>query len=161
MTDTVPSKPIPGSSGEILADLPSAYQPHADTGLLHLPRFLAKCAYVKQHGSLPASYAKNYQRGMDRFLCLHLGVDPAAVEKIVHECLEAGRDEAERDRRLRALFPAELRVAKWNRSYVQKGMTPNGREFIKEALTAMGCADRVDQIVSVVDLIEFDEGRLE
>lgn len=157
----MPSKPIPGSSGEILADLPSAYQPHADTGLLHLPRFLAKCAYVKQHGSLPASYAKNYQRGMDRFLCLHLGVDPAAVEKIVHECLEAGRDEAERDRRLRALFPAELRVAKWNRSYVQKGMTPNGREFIKEALTAMGCADRVDQIVSVVDLIEFDEGRLE
>jgi FMN phosphatase YigB (HAD superfamily) len=157
----MPSQPIPGSSGEILADLPSAYQPHADTGLLHLPRFLAKCAYVKQHGSLPASYAKNYQRGMDRFLCLHLGVDPAAVEKIVHECLEAGRDEAERDRRLRALFPAELRVAKWNRSYVQKGMTPNGREFIKEALTAMGCADRVDQIVSVVDLIEFDEGRLE
>ena len=157
----MPSQPIPGSSGEILADLPSAYQPHADTGLLHLPRFLAKCAYVKQHGSLPASYAKNYQRGMDRFLCLHLGVDPAAVEKIVHECLEAGRDEAERDRRLRALFPADLRVAKWNRSYVQKGMTPNGREFIKEALTAMGCADRVDQIVSVVDLIEFDEGRLE
>ena len=157
----MPSQPIPGSSGEILADLPSAYQPHADTGLLHLPRFLAKCAYVKQHGSLPASYAKNYQRGMDRFLCLHLGVDPAAVEKIVHECLEAGRDEAARDRRLRALFPADLRVPKWNRSYVQKGMTPNGREFIKEALTAMGCADRVDQIVSVVDLIEFDEGRLE
>ena len=157
----MPSKPIPGSSGEILTDLPSAYQPHADTGLLHLPRLLAKCAYVKQHGSLPASYARNYLRGMDRFLCLHLGVDPAAVERIVHECLDAGRDDAERDRRLSALFPADLRVAKWNRSYVQKGMTPNGREFIKEALTAMGCADRVDQIVSVVDLIEFDEGRIE
>ncbi len=157
----MPSKPIPGSSGEILTELPSAYLPDPATGLLHLPRFLAKCAYVKQHGALPPSYAKNYKRGMDRFLCLHLGIDPAAVEKIVHECLEAGLDDAERDRRLRALFPADLRTAKWNRSYVQKGMTPNGREFIKEALTAMGCADRVDQIVSVVDLIEFDEGRIE
>jgi hypothetical protein len=98
---------------------------------------------------------------MDRFLCLHLGVEPAAVEKIVHECLDAGLGDAERDRRLLALFPADLRVAKWNRSYVQKGMTPNGREFIKEALTAMGCADRVDQIASVVDLIEFDEGRID
>ena len=157
----MPSRPIPGSSGDVLTVLPSAYLPHAATGLLHLPRFLAKCEYVKRHGALPASYAKNYQRGMDRFLCLHLGIEPAAVEKIVHECLEAGLDEAERDRRLRALFPADLRVTKWNRAYVQKGMTPNGREFIKEALTAMGCADRVDQITSVVDLIEFDEGRIE
>ena len=157
----MPSQPIPGSSGAVLTELPSAYQPHAATGLLHLPRFLAKCAYVKQHGALPPSYAKNYQRGMDRFLCLHLGIEPAAVEKIVHECLGAGLDDAERDRRLRALFPADLRVAKWNRSYVQKGMTPNGRQFILEALTAMGCADRADQIVSVVDLIEFDEGRIE
>ncbi len=40
-------------------------------------------------------------------------------------------------------------------------MTPSGREFLKEALTNMGCADRVEQIVSVVDLIEFDEGRIE
>lgn len=157
----MPSKPIPGSSGEVLTCLPSAYLPHAATGLLHLPRFIAKCEYVKKHGALPASYAKNYQRGMDRFLCLHLGIEPAAVEKIVHECLEAGLDAAGRDRRLRALFPADLRVAKWNRNYVQKGMTPNGREFIQEALTAMGCADRTDQIASVVDLIEFDEGRLE
>ncbi|RFC47755.1 MAG: hypothetical protein DUW69_001346, partial [Verrucomicrobia bacterium] len=112
---------MPGSSGEILTELPSAYLPHPATGLLHLPRFLAKCAYVKHHGALPVSYAKNYKRGMDRFLCLHLGIDPAAVEKIVHECLDAGLDDAERDRRLGALFPAALGVAQWNRSYVQKG----------------------------------------
>ena len=155
------SKPIPGSSGEILTELPSAYLAHPATGLLHLPRFLAKCAYVKRHGALPASYAKNYKRGMDRFLCLHLGIDPVAVEKIVHECLDAGLDEAERDRRLLALFPPDLRVAKWNRSYVQKGMTPAGREFLAEALTAMGCTDRIGQIISVVDLMEFDEGRIE
>jgi hypothetical protein len=153
----MPSRPIPGSSGEVLNELPSAYLPHAATGLLHLPRFIAKIKYVKAHGALPASYAKNYKRGMDRFLSLHLGVDPAAVEKIV---LEAA-DDAEIDARLRQLFPADVRAAKWNRDYVQKGMTPSGREFLREALTNMGCTDRVEQIVSVVDLIEFDEGRID
>ena len=151
------SKPIPGSSGDVLTTLPSAYVPHAATGLLHLPRFIAKCKYVKVHGALPASYAKNFKRGMDRFLCLHLGVDPAAVEKIVMESIT----DEEIDTRLKALFPADVRAAKWNREYVQKGMTPNGREFLKEALTNMGCADRVDQIISVTDLMEFDEGRIE
>jgi hypothetical protein len=151
------SKPIPGSSGEVLTDLPSAYQPHPATGLLHLPRFLAKCWYVKKHGALPASYAKNYKRGMDRFLCQHLGVDPAAVEQIVL----ASPTEAEVEARLRALLPADVRAAQWNRAYVQKGMTTAGREFLREALTNMGCADRVDDIKSVVDLIEFDEGRIE
>ena len=48
----MPSKPIPGSTGEVLTCLPSAYLPHAGTGLLHLPRFLAKCRYVQQHGAL-------------------------------------------------------------------------------------------------------------
>jgi hypothetical protein len=157
----VPSKPIPGSTGEVLTTLPSPYLPHPATGLLYLPRFLAKCRYVKEHGSLPASYAKNYKRGLDRFLCLHLGVDPAAVEKIVHECLDAGLSEAERDRRLLALLPADLRAAKWNRDLVQKGMTAAGRGFLREALAAMGCADRADDIKSVADLIDFDEGRIE
>jgi hypothetical protein len=153
----MPSKPIPGSTGEILTSLPSAYLPHAATGLLHLPRFLAKCRYVKEHGALPASYAKNYKRGLDRFLCLHLGIDPAAVEKIVFE----SKDDAEVEQRLAELLPKDVRAAAWNRNYAQKGMTPAGQEFLKEALTAMGCADRVGEIKSVPDLIEFDEGRIE
>lgn len=153
----MPSKPIPGSSGEVLTSLPPAYVPHAATGLLHLPRFIAKAKHVKAHGALPPSYAKNYKRGMDRFLCLHLGIDPADVEKIV---FESGTD-AEIDAKLEKLLPPDRRVNKWNRDYVQKGMTPSGREFLKEALTNMGCADRAEQIASVVDLIEFDEGRIE
>lgn len=157
----MPSKPIPGSSGDVLTCLPSAYEPHRATGLLHLPRFLAKCRYVKQHGALPPSYARNYKRGMDRFLCLHLGIDPNAVERIVHECMDAGLGDEEIDRRLLALFPRDLRVAKWNREYVQKGMTPSGRDFLKEALTAMGCPDRTADIISVTDLMEFDEGRID
>jgi hypothetical protein len=153
----MPSKPIPGSSGEVLTELPSAYQPHLATGLLHLPRFIAKIRYVQRHGSLPASYAKNYKRGMDRFLCQHLGVEPAAVEQIV----QTAANDAEVDARLLELFPADLQAAKWNRNYVQKGMTVAGREFLLEALTAMGCADRAGEIISVVDLIEFDERRIE
>lgn len=153
----MPSKPIPGSSGDVLTCLPSPYLPHPATGLLYLPRFLAKCKYVKEHGSLPPSYAKNFKRGIDRFLCLHLGVDPQEVEKIVRE----SADDAEIDRRLLALFPQDVRAAKWNRELVQKGMTPAGRDFLKEALTAMGCADRAEDIKSVPDLIDFDEGRIE
>ena len=157
----MPSRPIPGSSGEVLTSLPSPYEPHAATGLLHLPRFLAKCRYVKRHGALPASYRKNYKRGMDRLLCLHLGVDPDAVERIVHEAMDAGLDDAAVDARLKALLPADVRAAKWNREYVQKGMTPSGREFLKEALTNMGCPDRAADIVSIADLMDFDEGRIE
>lgn len=153
----MPSKPIPGSTGEVLTTLPSPYLPHAGTGLLYLPRFIAKCQYVKTHGALPASYAKNYKRGLDRFLSLHLGIDPAAVEQIVH----SSADDAEIDRRLLEIFPKDVRAAKWNRELVQKGLTPAGQDFLKTALTAMGCADRAGEIKSVVDLIEFDEGRIE
>jgi hypothetical protein len=157
----VPSRPIPGSSGDVLTTLPSPYLPHAATGLLYLPRFLAKCRYVKEHGALPPSYAKNYKRGLDRFLCMHLGVEPQAVEAIVHGCVDEGADEAERDRRLLVLLPADVRAAKWNRELVQKGMTAAGREFLKVALKAMGCEDRAEEIKSVPDLIDFDEGRIE
>lgn len=157
----MPSKPIPGSTGEVLQCLPSPYVPHLATGLLYLPRFLAKCRYVKEHGKLPASYAKNYKRGLDRFLCLHLGIEPAAVENIVHTCMDSGADDAERDRQLLALFPSDLHVAKWNRELAQKGMTPAGREFLVTALTAMGCVDRIEEIKCVPDLIDFDEGKIE
>jgi hypothetical protein len=158
---SVPSKPIPGSTGDVLTTLPSPYLPHAATGLLYLPRFLAKCRYVKEHGALPPSYAKNFKRGLDRFLCLHLGVEPGAVEQVVRACLDEGVDEVERDRRLGRIFPEDVRAAKWNRELVQKGMTAAGRDFLKIALKAMGCEDRVEEIKSVPDLIDFDEGRIE
>jgi len=151
------SQPIPGSTGEVLTCLPSPYLPHAATGLLYLPRFLAKCRYVKAHGALPKSYAKNYKRGLDRFLCLHLGIEPNAVEKIVFDAVDAAAVEAG----LRALLPSDVRAVKWNRELVQKGLTPAGREFLQQALTAMGCVDRFEQIISVPDLIDFDEGRIE
>ena len=70
-------------------------------------------------------------------------------------------DDAAVDAGLAALFPADIRAARWNRDLAQKGLTPAGQEFLKEALTAMGCADRVGEIRTVPDLIDFDEGRIE
>lgn len=155
MTDSK-SRPIPGSTGEVLQNLPSPYLPHGRTGLLHLPRFIAKIRYTRDHGALPASYRKNYKRGFDRFLCMHLGVDPTDVENAV---LAADSDD-DLDERLRQLFPQDVRAAAWNRELVQKGMTAAGREFLQQALEAMGCGDRIDEIRCVADLIDFDEGRI-
>ncbi len=148
--------PIHGSTGEICYTLPSPYEAHLGTGLLHLPRFLAK---IRLHlkGELPKSYQKNFCRGFDRFLCMHLGIDPQDVVKLVRE---HGEDEAALNHALVALFPQDVQGAKWNRELTHKGMTDAGREFLSDALTAMGCPGRVKDIVCVADLIDFDEGRI-
>ena len=151
------SRPIPGSTGEVLTCLPSPYVPHAATGLLYLPRMIAKCRYVQAHGEMPKSYRKNYQRGLDRFLSMHLDVEPKQIEQAVH----SSDSDAELDAKLVALFPDDVRASKWNRELVQKGLTVAGREFMAEALTNMGCTDRISEIISVPDLIDFDEGRIE
>lgn len=142
------------ATGEICYDLPSSYIPHAATGLLHLPRFLAK---IRKHlaGELPKSYQRNFSKGFDRFLCLHLGVDP---EQVV-ACVQQATSPADLDQRLLALFPADCRVHVWNRELVQKGMSEMGREALLEAKRKMGAEPRID-LISFADMIDFDEGRL-
>lgn len=142
------------ATGEICHDLPSSYLPHAATGLLHLPRFLAK---IRKHlrGELPKSYQRNFGKGFDRFLCLHLGVEP---EQVV-ECVRQSTDDADLDRRLLALFPADRRVHVWNRELVQKGMSEMGREALLDAKRKMGAEHRAD-LISFADMIDFDEGRI-
>ena len=142
------------ATGEICYDLPSSYLPHRATGLLHLPRFLAK---IRKHlaGDLPKSYQRNFGKGFDRFLCLHLGVDP---EQVI-ACVREARDEADLDARLLALFPRDLRVHAWNRELVQKGMSEMGREALADAKRKMGAENRTD-LISFADMIDFDEGRI-
>ena len=142
------------ATGEICYDLPSAYIPHRATGLLHLPRFLGK---IRKHlkGELPKSYQRNFCKGFDRFLCLHLGVDPEAVI----QCVRDAQDEADLDARLLALFPKDLRVHVWNRELVQKGMSEMGREALNDAKRKMGALDRTD-VISFADMIDLDEGRI-
>ncbi len=156
-------KPVPtenpnilfsAATGEICLDLPSPYIPHKETGLLHLPRFLAK---IKKHiaGTLPKSYQRNFCKGFDRFLCMHLGIEPEKVIEIVRN----SKSDAEIDEKLLALFPKDLRVAKWNREIVQKGMSEMGKEALNEAKKKMDALDRTD-IISFADMIDFDEGRI-
>ncbi|MFO8027361.1 MAG: DUF5069 domain-containing protein [Opitutales bacterium] len=150
MTDT-----DPGPTGEICFDLPSPYEAHP-CGLLHLPRFIAK---IRKHlaDELPKSYQKNFCRGFDRFLCMHLGIDP---QQVVDAVKEAGEDEITLDRLLGEIFPEDLRAAAWNREVTHKGQTEAGREFLAESLTNMGCADMIGTIDCVCDMIDFDEGRI-
>ena len=145
-----------GPSGAILRDLPSVYIPHRATGLLHLPRFIAKIKKHLELGELPKSYRKNFCRGFDRFLCMHLGIEPEQVVEIVARCQT---DEAI-DEALQAILPEDLRVAAWNREIVQKGMSAAGREFILQSLTEMGVPERAFDILSIADMIDLDEGRI-
>jgi hypothetical protein len=119
-----------------------------------LPRFLAK---ARKHlgGELPKSYQRNFCKGFDRFLCLHLGVEPDTVVQCVRESVSP----QDLDARLLAIFPADLRVAIWNRELVQKGMSEMGREALAEAKRKMGAEKRTD-IISFADMIDFDEGRI-
>lgn len=145
-----------GPTGEILQQLPSPYQSHPATGLLHLPRFIAKIRYTLEHGELPRSYRKNYKRGFDRFLCAHLEVEPDAVEALVQEATS----EDALNGKLLALFPEELQAHVWNRKLGQFGRSEEGRKFIGENLERMGIPERAKDIQCVADLIEIDEGRI-
>ena len=144
-----------GPTGAICRDLPSPYLPHQATGLLHLPRFIAKIR-KDLNGELPASYQRNYCRGFDRFLCLHLGIDP---QDVIDAVKAAGHDEADLEHRLAGLLPEDTRTAKWNRELVQKGMSEIGREALQEAKDNMGAGAR-DDLLSFADMIDFDEGRI-
>ncbi len=145
-----------GPTGVILYELPSPYVPHPATGLLHLPRFIAKIRYAAKNGGMPKSYRKNFKRGFDRFLCSHLGVEPDQVEELVN----TSKSDEELNRRLLDLFPDDLQVNKWNRKLVQMGMSEEGGKFIEKALTEMGIPERVKDIKCVADIIEIDEGRI-
>jgi len=149
----IPSK-AEGKTGEILYDLPSPYLPHA-CGLLHLPRFIAKIR-KQLGGQLPPSYQRNFTRGFDGFLCLHLGIQPQQVIDIVRD----HPDGPALDAALLKIFPKDLRVAAWNRDVVQKGMSEVGREALQQAKTNMGIAARED-IRSFADVIDYDEGRID
>ena len=143
-----------GPTGAILRDLPSPYEAHA-CGLLHLPRFIAK---IRKHlkGELPKSYQRNFTKGFDGFLCLHLGVEP---EEVIAAVRENSNDES-LSGKLSELFPDDLETHAWNRKLVQMGMAELAREKLEEVKEQMGASDRKD-LLSFADVIEFDEGRVE
>lgn len=150
----IPENTIDYNTGEVLWDLPSPYIPHK-CGLLHLPRFIAK---IRKHlaNELPSSYQRNFTKGFDGFLCLHLGIDPQQVIELVKkypedQCL---------DTELMKILPNDLKVHIWNRKLVQMGMSTLGQEKLKTVKAQMGLAHR-DDLLSFADMIEIDEGRID
>ena len=137
------------------ADLPSPYLPHPAFGLLHLPRFIAK---IRLHlkDELPKGYHRNFKRGFDGFLCLHLGVEPNQVIEIVKTSVS---DEAITER-LMEIFPEDTKPHIWNRKVVQMGMSEEGQIALQKSRDHMGISDRKD-IKSFADMIEYDEGRID
>ena len=144
---------VDGPTGETCLDLPSPYQAHA-TGLLHLPRFIAK---IKKHlsGNLPVSYQRNFTKGFDGFLCLHLGVEPDQVI----ECVKSSGSQEELEDKLKRIFPAELRTHIWNRKVVQMGTTDMAKEKLAEVKSNLGAENRED-LISFADVIDFDEKKI-
>ena len=142
-----------GPTGEILYDLPSPYQAHP-CGLLHLPRFIGK---IRKHlaGELPKSYQRNFTRGFDGFLCLHLKVEPQDVIEAVRQ----SKDDKDLDERLGKLFPEDLKAYEWNRKMAHMGISKMGRAKLMEVKEIMGLTDRND-LVNFADMIEADEGRM-
>tara|TARA_Y200000002_G_scaffold372610_1_gene370621 strand:- start:1377 stop:1838 length:462 start_codon:yes stop_codon:yes gene_type:complete len=142
-----------GPTGAILRDLPSPYQAHP-FGLLHLPRFIAK---IKKYldDDLPKSYRRNFTKGFDGFLCLHLEIDP---QNII-ECVKNANSEEDLNAKLKEIFPDNLNAHVWNRKVVQMGMSDMALEKLEEIKTDLGASGRTD-LRSFADVIDFDEGRI-
>lgn len=146
-------KIVNGPTGVTLLDLPSPYEAHP-CGLLHLPRFIAK---IKKHlsGDLPKSYQRNFTKGFDGFLCLHLGIEPQQVI----DCVQKATSEHSLNEVLKTLFPANLRAHEWNRRVVQIGMSDMALEKLMEIKEDLGAVDR-DDLRSFADVIDFDEQKI-
>ena len=146
-------KIIYGKTGASLLDLPSTYEAHP-CGLLHLPRFLAK---IKKHlqGDLPDSYQRNFTKGFDGFLCLHLGIEPQQVI----DCVKNSKTEKELNQKLTQLMPQELKAHEWNRRLVQIGMSDMALEKLTEIKGDLDASDR-DDLRSFADVIDFDEKKI-
>ena len=88
---------------------------------------------------------------------MHLGIDP---DDVVQAVSEAVNDDATLDQLLGEIFPEDLNVIKWNREITHKGRTEAGREFLAKSLKNMGAPEMIGQIECVMDMIDFDEGRI-
>ncbi len=141
-------------TGAVLYDLPSPYEAHP-FGLLHLKRFIAK---IRKHlkGELPKSYQRNFTRGFDGFLCLHMEIEPKEVIEIVR----TSENDEEVNQRLRKRLPDDLKPHIWNRKLSQMGTRSMGKEKLEETKKEMGIADRSD-LQNFADMIEFDEDRID
>ena len=105
---------------------------------------------------MPASYQRNFTKGFDGFLCLHLGVDP----DVIVDCVKESSTKTQLDEKLLGLFPKDLKVHIWNRKVVQMGMSDMALDKLQEIKGDLGAGAR-DDLRCFADVIDFDEGKLD
>jgi len=106
-------------------------------------------------GQLPKSYQRNFTKGFDGFLCLHLSIEP----KEIIECVKNAKSDDELNRNLKVLLPKNLRASTWNRKVVQMGMSDLAREKLNEVKKNLN-ADHREDLLSFADIIDFDEEKI-
>ncbi len=74
--------------------------------------------------------------------------------------IQAGDDEDLLEEILEEHFPEDLKLVERNREVTHKRKTKAGREFLAESLTNMGTPEMIGKIDSVMDMMDFDEGRI-
>ena len=79
-------------------------------------------------GELPSSYQRNFTKGFDGFLCLHLGLEP---EQII-DCVKSSKDETQLDEEITENFPKDLKPHIWNRKVVQIGTADMAKDKLKK-----------------------------
>jgi len=126
----MPSQPIPGSTGEVLTCLPSPYLPHARDGAA-LPAALPRQVPIREGARRAAGELCEKFQTWSR---------PVPLPASRHRSQRGGANRARvgrrcGDRASAAGAPAQKTCARpnGNRDLVQKGMTPAGQEFLKEA----------------------------
>ena len=104
---------------------------------------------------MPASYQRNFTKGFDGFLCLHLGLDPNQII----DCVKSSPNDSELDDKLLKIFPEDLKPHVWNRKVVQMGTADMAKDKLKEVRYNLGAANRED-LISFADVIDFDERKI-
>ena len=104
---------------------------------------------------MPASYQRNFTKGFDGFLCLHLGLDPNQII----DCVKSSPNDSELDDKLLKIFPEDLKPHIWNRKVVQMGTADMAKDKLKEVRHNLGAANRED-LISFADVIDFDERKI-
>ena len=126
-------------------------------GMMYFPRMLDKIR-LHAHGELDTDYQQNLGKAhaADGACCAFLGVDHAVVSKRV---LEGGTDEEilewcyQNGRR-----PRDVDLMLWNSFASKLGWRDFATPTLERAKKKYGIEHRTD-IVTIPDLIDFDEGR--
>ena len=127
-------------------------------GMIYFPRMLDKIR-LHARGELGSEYQENLgrPRTADGMCCNFLRVDYAELRERV---LQGGTDEEILDwcfERGRAANEADIRV--WNGFIAKLGWRDFASGVLEQRIAEAGIAERAD-IMTIPDLIDFEEGRL-